>query len=342
MHGRAASAARRRFRLLDTPAASRHHPPPPTGFRIPAVPPPAPDDTQVPPAPAPSGAAPRPADFFALTKPRIVLLVVLTAAVGFFAAAPAGVATVLFVHALVGTALVAGGSSALNQVAESDVDALMARTARRPIPAGRLTRPASAAFAAALGAAGTGYLTALVNPLTGALAALTLASYVLAYTPLKRRTSLATLIGAVPGALPILGGWTATGSGLTVAAWSLFGIMFLWQLPHFLALAWLYRDDYGRAGLRMLSVGDPDGRRTFDQALLYAVALLPVSLVPTLVGLVGALYFAGALALGIWYAAVALVAARRRSVAAARRLFFVSIAYLPGLLGLLALDKALG
>lgn len=282
------------------------------------------------------------ADFFALTKPRIVLLVLLTAAVGFYLAAPDDIGMVLFVHALVGTALVAAGSSALNQVAESDVDALMARTAQRPVPAGRLSRPAGAAFAATLGALGTGYLAVFVNPLTAGLAVATLGSYVLLYTPLKRRTSLSTLVGAVPGALPILGGWTATGTGLGAPAWSLFGIMFLWQMPHFLALAWLYRDDYARAGLRMLSVGDEGGQRTFGQALLYAAALVPVSLVPTLVGLAGPLYFGGALALGLWFAVTAGLAVRRRSTPAARRLFLVSIAYLPGLLGLLALDKALG
>jgi heme o synthase len=281
------------------------------------------------------------ADFFALTKPRIVLLVLLTAAVGFYLAAPDDIGMVLFVHALVGTALVAAGSSALNQVAESDVDALMARTAQRPVPAGRLSRPAGAAFAATLGALGTGYLAVFVNPLTAGLAVVTLGSYVLLYTPLKRRTSLSTLVGAVPGALPILGGWTAAGAGLGAPAWSLFGIMFLWQMPHFLALAWLYRDDYARAGLRMLSVGDEDGQRTFGQALLYAAALVPVSLVPTLVGLAGPLYFGGALALGLWFAVTAALAVRRRSTSAARRLFLVSIAYLPGLLGLLALDKAL-
>jgi len=293
------------------------------------------------PVPAESPARPRAADFFALTKPRIVLLVVLTAAVGFYVAAPVEVSTLLFVHLLVGTALVAGGSSALNQVAESDSDALMRRTAGRPIPAGRLGRRASAAFAGVLGLAGTVYLLVFVNALTALLAALTLASYVLLYTPLKRRTTLNTLIGAVPGALPILGGWAATGTRLDLAAWSLFAIMFLWQLPHFLALAWLYRDDYGRAGLRMLSVGDQDGRQTFGQGLLYAAALLPVSLVPTLVGLTRSVYFVSALLFGTWYALTALRAARAPSMTAARRLFLVSIAYLPGLLGSLALDKAL-
>jgi protoheme IX farnesyltransferase len=284
---------------------------------------------------------PRAADFFALTKPRIVLLVVLTAAVGFYAAAPGDVTALLFVHLVVGTALVAGGSGALNQVAESGSDALMRRTADRPIPAGRVGRTASAAFALVLGGVGTAYLFVFVNALTASLAALTLVSYVLFYTPLKRVTTLNTLIGAIPGALPILGGWAATGRGVGVAAWSLFLVMFLWQLPHFLALAWLYRDDYGRAGMRMLSVGDDDGHRTFGQALLYAAALLPVSLVPTLVGLAGAVYFLSALLFGVWYVFAALAAARARSIPAARRLFLVSIAYLPGLLGLLALDKAL-
>lgn len=290
-----------------------------------------------------SGSAPlRASDFFALTKPRIVLLVLLTAAVGFYLAAPPEVGMILFIHTLVGTALVAAGSGALNQVAESDVDALMTRTSQRPLPAGRLPRPASAAFAATLGALGTGYLAVFVNPLTAGLAVATLASYVLLYTPLKRRTSLSTLVGAVPGALPILGGWTATGTGLVAPAWSLFGIMFLWQMPHFLALAWLYRDDYARAGLRMLSVGDEDGRRTFRQALLYAAALIPVSLTPTVAGLAGLLYFSGALVLGLWFTGAAVLAVRSRSTSAARRLFLVSIAYLPGLLGLLALDKVFG
>jgi protoheme IX farnesyltransferase len=269
-----------------------------------------------------------------------VLLVLLTAAVGFYMA-PEGAGVVAFVHTLVGTALVAGGSGALNQVAEAEVDGKMRRTASRPIPSGRLRRGTGALFAGALGAAGTVYLIVFVNLLTATLAAVTLGSYVLLYTPLKRRTSLNTLIGAVPGALPILGGWTATGGRLDLPAWSLFGILFLWQLPHFLALAWLHRDDYGRAGLQMLSVGDDDGRRTFGQALLYASALLPVSLVPSLVGLAGPMYFAAALLLGAWYAGVSLGAALRRTAPAARRLFLVSIAYLPALLGLLALDKAL-
>ncbi|HET7039483.1 MAG TPA: heme o synthase, partial [Gemmatimonadales bacterium] len=269
---------------------------------------------------APAVPSSRAADFFALTKPRIVLLVVLTAAVGFYLGAPPETATLLFLHTLIGTALVAGGTGALNQVAEWDTDGRMRRTERRPIASGRLDRHVGAVYAVGLGIAGTVYLARFVNLLTAGLAALTLLSYILLYTPLKRRTSLNTLVGAVPGALPILGGWTAAGAAVTAPAWALFWIMFLWQLPHFLALAWLYRDDYGRAGLRMLSVEDPDGRVTFRQALLYAMALLPTSLLPAVLGLGGRLYFAGALLLGLWYAGATLVAARRRDAAAARRL----------------------
>jgi protoheme IX farnesyltransferase len=292
----------------------------------------------------PTEAAPVPrigraADFFALTKPRIVLLVALTTAVGFYVAAPEGTSAVALLHTLVGTLLVAAGASALNQVAESDVDGRMRRTAARPIPAGRLGRRAGAVFATALGIGGIGYLAALVNLVTAALAAGTLVSYIVLYTPLKKRSSLNTLIGAVPGALPILGGWAATGSPLSLPGWVLFCMLFLWQLPHFLALAWLYREDYHRAGLRMLTAEDPDGRRTFGQATLYAAALLPVSLLPTLVGIAGPVYFAGAVLAGAWFLGAALTAARRPTVRAARRLFVISIIYLPAALGLLALDK---
>jgi protoheme IX farnesyltransferase len=296
----------------------------------------------LPPAgPAVTARAGRAADFFALTKPRIVLLVALTTAVGFYVAVPGGAGAVVLLHTLVGTLLVAAGAGALNQVAESDVDGRMRRTAARPIPAGRLGRGAGAVFATGLGVGGTVYLAVLVNLVTATLAALTLLSYVLLYTPLKKRSSLNTLIGAVPGALPILGGWAASGSPLVLPAWTLFWMLFLWQLPHFLALAWLYRDDYHRAGLRMLTADDPDGTRTFGQAALYAAALLPVSLLPTLLGLAGPVYFAGAVLAGAWFLGAALAAARRPSVPAARRLFVVSITYLPIVLGLLALDKTL-
>ncbi len=281
----------------------------------------------------------RAADLIELTKPRIVGLVVATAAAGFYLAAPRGVDVSLFLVAMLGTTLVAGGTNALNQVAERDVDAVMRRTARRPIPSGRVPAGQAAAFAWILGVLGVACLAAFVNPLTALLAAATLASYVFLYTPLKRRTTLATLVGGIPGALPIVGGWTAAGGSLGIQAWVLFWILFLWQLPHFLALAWLYRDDYARAGLCMLSVGDEGGANTFHQAALYAVALLPVSLVPSLVGVTGPAYFYGAVVLSGWLVWVGISAVRERSTQQARRLFLTSVWYLPALLGLMVVDK---
>jgi heme o synthase len=244
---------------------------------------------------------------------------------------------VLF-HTLLGTALVAGGTSALNQVAERDVDALMRRTQGRPLPAGRLSPVAATVFAWTIAVAGLAELAAFVNGATALLAAATLVSYVYAYTPLKRRTTLATLVGAVPGALPIVGGWAAAGAPLDVRAGALFGLMFLWQIPHFLALAWMYREDYERAGLMMLSVGDEDGA-TFRQATLNAAALLPVGLVPFVLGMAGAVYFAGALVLSLGLFALALVAARAPSATSARRLFLATLVYLPAILSLMAANR---
>ena len=252
--------------------------------------------------------------------------------------APAVWLAVLF-HALLGTALVAGGTNALNQVAERDVDALMHRTRGRPLPAGRLTPGAAIGFACAASVAGVVELAAFVNGPTALLAASTLVSYVFVYTPLKRRTSLATLVGAIPGALPIVGGWTAAGAPLDVRAAVLFGLMFLWQIPHFLALAWMYRDDYARAGLKMLSVGDDGGAATFRQAALNAAALLPIGLLPVALGMAGAAYFAGALALSAALFALAVMAARAPSRRAARRLFLATLVYLPAILSLMAVNR---
>lgn len=245
----------------------------------------------------------------------------------------------LLASTLLGTALVAAGTNAWNQIRERDVDARMARTRRRPLPSGRLTPRVAMWFASAITALGVGCLAVTVNTLTAVLAALTFASYVLLYTPLKRKTSLNTLVGAVPGALPIVGGWTAAGGDLGAAVAALFWILFLWQLPHFLALAWLYRDDYRAGGLRMLSVDDDRGTDTGRMALLYAVALVPISLVPTLLGVTGAWYFYGALALGLLYVAAGTGLLVGATPARAWRLFFVSILYLPALLTLMVLDK---
>lgn len=274
-----------------------------------------------------------------LTKPRITQLVLLTAAAGFYLGARDRVDLLLLANTLIGTALVAGGTNAWNQIRERDVDARMARTRRRPLPSGRLTPSAAIVFASAITVAGVAYLAATVNLLTAVLAALTFASYVLLYTPLKRTTSLNTLVGAVPGALPIVGGWTAAGGSLGAAVAALFWILFLWQLPHFLALAWLYRDDYRASGLQMLSVADAEGRDTGRMALLYALALLPISLLPTLLGVTGTWYFFGALALGIGYVVAGAGLLVAATPARAWRLFFVSILYLPALLTLMVVDK---
>lgn len=285
-----------------------------------------------------------PVDFLALTKPRIVVMVMATVAAGYLAvplvlgSPPLAVRMFLLINLLIGTALVAAGTNALNQVSERDVDALMKRTADRPLPAGRMGVREAAVFAWLAGALGVVYLGAVVNWLTAGVAAATLLSYVAIYTPLKRRTTIATLVGAIPGALPIVGGWTAAGGAIDARVLALFWIMFLWQIPHFQALSWLYRDDYARAGLRMLSVDDDGGWATFRQAALYAVALLPISLAPAALGLAGPVYFVGALALSLAYVWAAMRAARAPSVAAARRLFGVSLVYLPALLALLVMD----
>ena len=278
-------------------------------------------------------------DYVELTKPNIVALILVTVAAGFYLGANGPLAIDVLAHALVGSALVAAGSNALNQILERRIDAQMRRTQSRPLPSGRLRTSASAAFAWGLGVAGVLYLLAFTNVIVAALAAATLASYVFLYTPLKRHTSLSTLVGAVPGALPILGGWAAARHDLALEAWALFGIVFLWQLPHFLALAWLYREDYARAGLRMLSVTD-GAEATFRQALLYAVALLPVSLVPSLLGTTGLLYFVGAAALAAWMIVATAAVALDHTARKARRLFFVTIVYLPAILLLMVVDKA--
>ncbi|MGH6690850.1 MAG: heme o synthase, partial [Gammaproteobacteria bacterium] len=258
---------------------------------------------------------------------------------GLYLAAPDGIPTPILVHALVGTALVAGGAAAFNQVWERETDALMARTRTRPVPSGRLRAGDARWFALALSTTGLVELAAGVNLLCAAVAALTSITYVFAYTPLKRRTSLATLVGAVPGALPPVIGWTAAGGGVTLPALVLFGIVFCWQMPHFLAIAWMYRHEYAAAGIPLLPVLEPDGRRTGRQALLYATALWPVSLMPTLVGLASGFYIAVATLLGCVLVALSARFARERSAAAARRLFLFSIVYLPLLWGALLANR---
>lgn len=281
----------------------------------------------------------RAADFLELTKPRITTFVLLSAATGFFLGLRADVSLVTLLHLMIGTALVAAGTNGFNHLLEGDVDGRMDRTRRRPIPTGRVTPRAAAIFSTLTGLAGIAYLALAVNPLTAGLAAATLVIYVLAYTPLKRVSVLNTLVGAVPGALPIAGGWTAARGALAPEAVALFGILFFWQLPHFLSLAWIYREDYGRAGLVMLSVRDPEGVRTRHHTLIHTLALLPISLLPSLLGLTGPVYFIGALGLGLAYLASAGRFAWGGGEDAAWRVFRMSLLYLPLVYGLLILDK---
>jgi heme o synthase len=277
-------------------------------------------------------------DFLELTKPRITTLVVVTAGVGYAVGAPRGLDPAAFVALLIGTALVAGGASALNQYWEREADARMERTRARPLPAGRLTPAEALAFGLAVSGAGLVLLTT-INGLTALLGLAALASYVLAYTPLKRITSLCTVVGAIPGALPPVMGWAAARGTLDAGAWALFGVLFLWQLPHFLAIGWIYREDYARGGFPMLTVVDGDGRSTARQMMLYAAALIPVTLAAGALASTGAGYLFGAFALGLVFFGAATRFAWTRSVGAARGLFLVSILYLPALLGLLVFDR---
>jgi len=276
-----------------------------------------------------TGTRARALDFVALGKPRLNFLVVVSALAGYVMGGSEALGMLRLMGMLAGTGLVAGGASAFNQVYERDVDALMRRTRLRPLPDGRVQPVEALAFAAAVSVTGLLILAATANLLSALVAFATLLTYVVVYTPLKRRTSLATVIGAIPGALPPIIGWAAARGSLSREAWTLFGIVFLWQLPHFLAIAWMFRDDYGRAGFPLLPVVEPDGRSTGRQAVLYAAALIPLSLAPTVMGLAGEVYFAAALVLGLAFLALTIRFARSRTVRDARRLFFSSIIYLP-------------
>lgn len=280
-------------------------------------------------------------DLSALTKPGITLMVTLTAGLGFLLADGAPFSVLLLIHTLLGTALVSAGASVLNQFLERDVDALMERTAQRPLPAGRMDAESALVFGSLLAVSGLVELAVAVNVLTALLGAVALVGYVFVYTPLKRITSLATVVGAVPGAIPPMMGWTAVTAEIDLAAWVLFAILFFWQMPHFLAIAWLCREDYARGGFPMISVNDPDGTSTARQATLYGAALVPVSLLPTLLGLMDGLYFAGALTLGLVYFAGAVGFAGNRSKERARRLLLASLLYFPGLLAVMLLDRIL-
>jgi protoheme IX farnesyltransferase len=287
-------------------------------------------------APIPSKAA----AYLELTKPGITRLVLVTTAAGFYLAGGASASLLLFLNALFATALVASGTNALNQWFERDADRYMRRTARRPLPSGRLSSREAVVFAWGISLAGLVYFALFVNMLTAFVVGFTLGSYVFIYTPLKRKTWISTLVGAVPGALPIVAGWTATGKPLTASAWALFAIMFVWQLPHFFALAWIYREDYRKAGFQMLTVVDSTGARAAWQSLFYAAVLIPISLLPTVFGLTGQIYLAGALVLGVAFLLpTVLMLTRGPNEKFAWRTFVASIAYLPLLLILMVIDK---
>jgi len=278
-------------------------------------------------------------DYVELTKPRITVMVMFTALVGFVMASTSGVDAVGLASMLAGTGLVAAGASVLNMVLERRTDGLMHRTRERPIPSGRLRPLDASLFGLALTTLGLALLAWLSGVLAAAVALATWFSYLFLYTPLKTRTSLSTIVGAFPGALPPVIGWTAARGTLDPGAYVLFAMLFLWQIPHFLAIAWIYREDYARGGLPMLPVVDPEGRMTGRQAVANSIALLLVSLAPAAAGMAGRFYLVGAVVLGLLLTAAALRVAVVRNLASARKLFLASIFYLATLDILLLADR---
>ena len=274
-----------------------------------------------------------------LVKARLTFLVLLTTLVGFYLGWRGPVDYLLMMHAVFGTALVASGAAALNQLLEREYDARMRRTRNRPLPSGRLQPATVMIFGGVCSVAGIAYLALLVNPLTSVIGAVSLLSYVFIYTPLKRMTWLNTVIGAIAGGLPPLMGWTAARGEMSGGGWALFAILAFWQLPHFMAIAWMYRDEYAKAGFVMLPVVDPSGERTANQAVCYTLGLLPVSLCPFVFHLTGNIYLFGSFVLGLVFVWFAIQFARELTVGRARQLFYVSIIYLPLLLVLMVLDK---
>ncbi|MFL6245569.1 MAG: heme o synthase [Thermoanaerobaculia bacterium] len=266
-------------------------------------------------------------DYLQLSKSRIVLMVLITTAAGFLFATD-HVDGALMLNALLGTALVAAGTNALNQYVEREHDARMHRTRTRPLPSGRITPRAALIFSSAIAIIGTLYLGLAVNWLTAGLGAFTLTTYIFVYTPLKRISPINTLIGAIPGAIPPLMGWTAATNHLGVGGWIIFGILFLWQLPHFMAISWLHREDYARGGFAMLAVRDADGAAVARQAIFYTLALIPVSVAPSLLGLTGTVHFIGAAAAGVALLAATIRFFFDRSQRTARSLFMISNLYL--------------
>ncbi len=281
----------------------------------------------------------RVAAYAELTKPRITFLIVLTSAAGFALASPGAVNYSALITAMAGIALLSSGIATLNQYIERDLDALMRRTADRPLPSGKLLPNEALIFGAGLTIGAEVYLALLVNPLTALLGLTVISGYLFAYTPLKTRTTLSTMVGAFPGAVPPLIGWAAARAEIGLEAWVLFAILFLWQFPHFLAIAWMYREDYSRAGILMLPVVEPEGRVTAQQIVVYTVLLIPVSLLPTVLGTSGKIYFAGAIILGLLFLYSSVRAAMSKSRQEAKRLLLASVIYLPLLFILMVVNR---
>jgi protoheme IX farnesyltransferase len=274
-----------------------------------------------------------------LTKPRITWLILMSTGVGYFFGMKDGFHWLAFLHTLIGTGLIASGTAALNQWWEHLADAKMNRTNKRPIPSGLVTPPNALRFGVALSVLGFAELYFGVNPLTGILGALTLGSYLFIYTPMKQVSPHSTTIGAIPGAMPPLIGFAAASGVLTMEAWVLFGILFLWQFPHFYSIAWMYRDDYARAGIRMLPVVEPDGESTSRQIVAFSVVLIPFSLLPVFLAMTGKIYLVGAIMLGMFFLYAGIRVARERTLVRARGVLLASVLYLPVLYGLMMLDR---
>ncbi len=287
-------------------------------------------------------------DYIELTKPRITWLILMSTGIGYFFGLPGAANWQQFLakiplfslfHTILGTGLIASGTAALNQWYEREADRKMRRTARRPLPMGRMSAGRALAFGIALSVAGFLDLWLGANLLSALIGAFTLASYLFLYTPLKQRTWWSTTVGAIPGAMPPMIGFAAAAGTITPQSWVLFAILFLWQFPHFYSIAWMYKEDYARAGIRMLPVVEPDCRSTARQIVLYGLALVPVSLAPALLGMSGRLYLAGALILGLWFLYSGVRVALDRTMDRARGVLLASVLYLPLIYGLMLVDR---
>ncbi|MCB1024231.1 MAG: heme o synthase [Acidobacteria bacterium] len=276
--------------------------------------------------------------FLELTKPRIAFMLVLTSAAGFYLGGGQNFNLILFINSMVSITLLAFGVATLNQYIERDIDPLMKRTESRPIPTGKVSPNEALVFGIALCVIAEVYLYAATNALTAFLGLIVIIGYVFLYTPLKTRTTASTAIGAIPGAMPPLMGWTAASGEITLGAWFLFSLLFLWQFPHFLAIAWMYKEEYRKAGIKMLPVIEEDGKITAQQIVIFTIFLVPVSLAPFFLGISGVYYLSGAVILGIWFLAVSIQTARTKTVKKARSLLLTSVLYLPVLFALMVFD----